>query len=168
MCDYSKHGLPSRLAREGEHLVTHRFRTQRIGLASALEIEEAESRNDEAPKGHWFSAMKRWFAQAAGTRTILAVCIPPGARLRMTEIPVELRSKWALRNVEIVWFTQIGDLERHRDAIRFGNGKLVELQTLPEHLRFMVLSLGPDESPTYIRMPIWPDELRSVIGVHAL
>ena len=38
MCDYSLQGLPNRLAGEGEQLVTHRFPTQSIGLASPWKL----------------------------------------------------------------------------------------------------------------------------------
>src|SRR5882724_10788651 len=47
MCDYSLHGLPSRLAARGEELVAHRFRTGAIGLASPAQLLRGiGSRND--------------------------------------------------------------------------------------------------------------------------
>jgi hypothetical protein len=79
-------------------------------------------------------------------------------------MPIELRQRWALRTVEDVWFTETGDdPEQFRDAIRFGNGRLVMLQTLPEHICLMVLSLGPDEGIT-LQMPAWPEGLAFVTG----
>src|SRR5258705_12544175 len=39
MCDYSLHGLPNRLAQEGEDLVAHRFPTGAIGLTAPAELE---------------------------------------------------------------------------------------------------------------------------------
>ncbi|HKE24493.1 MAG TPA: hypothetical protein VKB88_19150 [Bryobacteraceae bacterium] len=169
MCDYSQHGLPSRLACEGELLVTYLFPTQLIGLASALDLEETERRKTEVGRA-WagFSALKRWYARDRATRPVTAVCVPPGARLRMTHIPDELKQRWALRTVEDVWFTETGeDPEQFRDAIRFGNGRLVVLQTLPEHICFMVLSLGSDDGITQLQMPAWPDDLAFATGLRS-
>lgn len=147
MCDYSQRGLPNRLACEGELLVTHRFPTQLIGLASALDLDEAERRRAEAKGGRrWSFAFWRRRPRETDGRQVPAVCIPPGAWLRMTHIPVELKQRWALRPVEDVRFTQTGnDPERFRDAIRLGNGRILILQTLPERICFMVLSLGADQ-----------------------
>lgn len=159
MCDYSQHGLPSRLACEGELLVTHRFPTRYIGLAAALDLEEVENRRSEAERRRtWLSAFARWRVDKH-MPPVPAVCVPPGARLRMTHIPTELRHRWALRQVEDVWFTETGeDVERYRDAIRFGNGRLVVLQTLPERICLMVLSLGSDDGCTQFQTPIWPED----------
>ena len=54
MCDYSLHGLPSRLAVQGEELVARRFCTSTIGLASPAELGRfIGSASDR--KGHWWS-----------------------------------------------------------------------------------------------------------------
>ena len=45
MCDYSLHGLPNRLAEEGEELVAHRFITGAIGLTSPAELRRAAHRD---------------------------------------------------------------------------------------------------------------------------
>jgi len=68
MCDYSLAGIPSRLAVEGEELVVHRFSTGSIGLAFSC-----------ASPSRWWSVKQ--------TR---AVCIPPGARLVLRDIPKDL------------------------------------------------------------------------------
>ena len=83
----------------------------------------------------------------------------------MTHIPAALRSKLALRPVEDVRFTETGDdPDRYRDAIRFGNGKVMVLQALPERVCFMVLSLGSDEDFTRLRIPILPDRVAPLAG----
>ena len=71
MCDYSLAGIPNRFAVEGEELVVRRFPTGSIGLASPCE-----------------SAPKQPFA----TQTP-AVCLPPGTRLRLRDIPEHLASE---------------------------------------------------------------------------
>jgi hypothetical protein len=164
MCDYSQHGLQSRLACEGELLITYRFPTELIGLASALDVDEEERRRTEAERGRtWFSVLRRGRPRETNARQVPAVCIPPGARLRMTHIPVELRHRWALRSVEDVWFTETGDdPERFRDAIRLANGRLLVLQTLPERICFMVLSLGSDQGITEPRTQAWPVDFSSI------
>jgi len=163
MCDYSQHGLPNRLASEGELLISYRFPTGLVGLASALDVDEEERRRAEADRGRtWFSALKRWRTRDTNVPQVPAVCIPPGARLRMTHIPSELRRRWALRAVEDVWFTEIGeDPERFRDAIRFGSGRVLILQTLPQRICFMVLSLGSDQGVPEMETPAWLGELPS-------
>lgn len=164
MCDYSQHGLPSRLACEGELLITYRFPTQLIGLASALDLDEAERQKRRVRRSRtWMSAIKRWCTRDVEAGRIPAIFIPPGARLRMTHIPAALRTRWALRPVEDVWFTQTGDdPEQFRDAIRFGNGRLLVLQTLPESICFMVLSLGSDQWYTERLTFAGPNDFRLV------
>lgn len=164
MCDYSQRGLPTRLACEGELLVTYRFPTKLIGLASALDLDEAEHRKSNTKRRRtWFTVFRRRRSRDTDTRQVPAVCIPPGARLRMTHIPAELRERWALRPVEDVRFTQTGDdPERFRDAIRFGNGRLLALQTLPQRICFMVLSLGSDQGTTELPTQAWRDNFSPV------
>src|SRR6266540_4155049 len=71
MCDYSLAGIPNRLAVEGEQLVIHRFPAS-LGLAS-LCPPLAESWSEKVP---------------------VAVCIPPGARLFLRDIPEDLQSRF--------------------------------------------------------------------------
>jgi hypothetical protein len=156
MCDYSQHGLPSRLAREGELLITYRFPIQLIGLASAFDIERQQRSVDKPHRrpSRWsdFTRVLR-----AGTSQIPAVCIPDGALLRMSDIPIELRRGWMLRAVEDVWFTESrDDPQSCRDAIRFWNGRRILLQALPEGIHFLVLSMGREESVKEIRISAWP------------
>jgi hypothetical protein len=75
MCDYSLAGLPSRLAVEGEQLVVHRFPTGTLGMASPC--------------------LSRWSAKQTPT-----VCIPPGARLLLRDIPKDLQQQFSVRGTE--------------------------------------------------------------------
>jgi hypothetical protein len=128
-----------------------------VGLASATDLEKAGRRVLAERESNWWSPLKRWFVR--DSREVPVICIPPGARLRMTQIPRELRNKWALRTVEDVWFTETGtDPEKYHDAIRLGNGRVLLVQSLPERICLMVLSLGSDNSVEQMRMPVWPDE----------
>ena len=61
------------------------------------------------------------------------VCIPPGARLRLENIPGRLREQFGVDMSEEATFTQLSaEVNRHRDGLRFSNGTTVLLQSLPE------------------------------------
>jgi len=74
---------------------------------------------------------------------VVAVCIPPGAQLRVWDIPEYLQREIGVRRTEEVTFTQItASPFQYRDAIRFRNGCLLLLQRLEEGQRIRVLSLS--------------------------
>jgi hypothetical protein len=124
MCDYSLAGFPNRLAVEGEQLFVHRFVTGAIGLVSAI---------------------PGWKNILAPSRTP-AVCIPPGARLRLHDIPPELQHRLGVGDVESVSFVQqSAEAFMYRDAVQFGNGKELLLQALRCGQRVDVLSLSGGE-----------------------
>jgi len=121
MCDYSLAGLPSRLAVEGEQLVVHRFPTGSLGLASPC------------------PSLSRWRA----AKQTPAVCIPPGARLLLRDIPKGLQQQFGVRGIEEVAFVQLSaTANQFRDAVRFNNGREIRLQELNEGLHVDVLSLS--------------------------
>src|SRR5712691_10210136 len=95
MCDYSLAGVPNRLAVEGEQLVVHRFSTGSVGLASPCSSLSSK----ETP----------------------AVCIPPGARLRLRDIPQALQL--GLNATEEVTFVQLS-----AEAYQLGSGVKTRLQ----------------------------------------
>jgi hypothetical protein len=134
MCDYSLTGIANRLAVEGEELVVQRFRTGSVGLASS--------------PSRWLS-----FEQ---TR---AVCVPPGARLMLHDIPERLQHDLAVGPIEEVTFVQLSATPyRFRDAIRFTNGREIRLQDLCEGMRVKVLKMSlPEDSPE-------PVELKEVLA----
>ena len=120
MCDYSLTGIPSRLAVEGEQLVVHRFSTGSLGMA-------APSRSTS-----------RWWSVETP-----AVCIPPGARLLLPDIPVDLQQHLGVGATEEVTFVQLSATPyQFRDAVRFGNGRDILLQNLRCGQQAEVLSLS--------------------------
>ena len=134
MCDYSLAGFPNRLAVEGEQLLVHRFVTGAIGLVSAI----PDWKNILLPS------------------STPAVCIPPGARLRLHDIPLELQQRLGVGDVESVSFIQqSAEAFTYRDAVRFGNGKELLLQTLRCGQRVDVLSLRGVEQETALRRNSW-------------
>ena len=145
MCDYSLLGVPNRLAVEGEPLVIHRFRTGAMGLASSTEIAVLAEERHERGEG-WWCALKTYFTPPRQEKAVCAVCIPPGARLLLRDIPEWLQWECGVGAAEGVTFTQISaDEYRHRDALRFANGREVLLQRLRQNQRVDVLCLSVGE-----------------------
>jgi hypothetical protein len=124
MCDYSLAGIPNRLAAEGEQLMVFRFPTGALGLKS--------------PNA---SLWRFWSKQTP------AVCVPPGARLLLRDIPKDLQQHYDVQATEEVTFVQLSaEAYEYRDAVRFGNGREVLLQWLKCGQDVEVLSLCPGES----------------------
>jgi hypothetical protein len=151
MCDYSLEGFPNRLAVRGERLITHRFRSGSIGMASPSDIAAATLPKPETESRGWWAAVKCWLSPQTELDNIPAVCIPPGARLRMSRVPDQMQRNQALNPAEDVTFVQLSaDAYRYRDAIRFDNGFKMVLQTLGEGIPFEVASLDiaePEPEP---------------------
>jgi hypothetical protein len=144
MCDYSLMAVPNRLAREGEDLVAHRFPTGSLGLASPADIKRIADPPAPAPRSFW-CAVKDFF-NPPKTEPVPAVCIPPGARLRLADIPARLQHDLGVGPVEDVTFTQLtAAVNSYRDAVRFPNGREVRLQELREGQRVTVLDLSVAE-----------------------
>jgi hypothetical protein len=124
MCDYSLAGIPNRLAVDGEQLVACRFSTRSMGLTS----RDA-------------SLWRSWFKQTP------AVCVPPGSRLLLRDIPKDLQRQFDVQATEEVTFVQLSaEAYQYRDAVRFRNGREVLLQRLKCGQRVRVLSLCSDDS----------------------
>lgn len=122
MCDYSLAEYSSRIARNNEILVPYKFGTGSIGLIAE---------HDAITKG----------------RSPCAVCVPPGARLCVSDISPDIQKFNGVSVVEDVTFTQTSAAEyRHRDAIQFANGNVVKLQHLTNE-RILVLSVEGSEKP---------------------
>ena len=136
MCDYSLAHFPNRLAVEGEQLVVRRFKTGTLGLAPACFSLKQILSPDSTP----------------------AVCVPPGARLLVQDIPERLQQALNVVSVEEATFVeQSADAFRHRDAVRFGNGREILLQQLACGQRVQVLRLDTGEGET-----TEPDALRQI------
>ena len=141
MCDYSLMAVPNRLAREGEDLVAYRFPTGSLGLASPADLKCASDRAVPARRTFWCSVKE--FFNPPRTIPVPAVCIPPGARLELQDIPARLQHEMGVGPCETVTFTQISAAANsYRDAVRFSNGNQVRLQELREGQRVRVLDLS--------------------------
>ncbi len=149
MCDYSLHAVPNRLAVEGEELVTYRFPTSSIGLASPSDLDKMKCRQDTATAGKsWWAALRAWLnPPPMRADKVPAVCIPPGARLKLEGVPPDLQKELGVGPAEEVVFVELSaSAYRYRDGIRFHNGREILLQYLDEGLHFDVLSLAGSES----------------------
>ena len=123
MCDYSLMAVPNRLAREGEELVSHRFPTGSLGLASPADLKRASDPPLHRRKSFLRSVME--FFDPPRAVPVPAVCIPPGARLQVQDIPTRIQKELGVEATEVVTFTfgtagvraplaLIGRLERSR------------------------------------------------------
>lgn len=141
MCDYSLAGLPNRLAAEGETLVLHRFSTGSMGLTPSRDSSVARPAC-KGLRGFW-QRLNAGFKTLHTSNKELAVCVPPGARLLMRQVPENLQQRWNVRCEEEVVFTQTGAIANtFRDAVRFFHGREVLLQDFPSGVPVKVLSLG--------------------------
>jgi hypothetical protein len=154
MCDYSLYALPNRLAEDGERVVLHRFGTGAIGFASVVDVPPPQ-----------VAGRSRWDAFRSGMKSLLlprscpgvpAVCMPPGTRLMMSEIPAEVQRQHCLRSGDTVVATEISSQSyAFRDALIIPNGKCILLQELPEGIQAVVLSTGVSEAETRLLEEIY-------------
>ncbi|MGD1090920.1 MAG: hypothetical protein ABSB35_02895 [Bryobacteraceae bacterium] len=143
MCDYSLGGLKNRLAVDSEELITYRFSTRSMGLASPAELETAKAAEECARGGFWHRV--KMFFDPTLTPEPPAVCVPPGANLILKSVPADLQAEWGVGGEESVFFVQTSaDVNRYRDALQFRNGRQVLLQDLREGMRLVLISLGGD------------------------
>ena len=145
MCDYSLMAIPNRLAVSGEELVVHRFEAGAVGLASAFDLRRSQDYRKTQSHGFWSTLQALLYP--SNVQSIPAICIPPGARLLVQDIPAKLQRECGfLEEVEEAVFTQItAVVNAFRDAVRFQNGVEVLLQRLNEGQRVRVLDLSSAE-----------------------
>ena len=129
MCDYSLMALPNRLAREGEELLVYRFPSGSIGLAATADCEACASQR-AGFRAVWVAV--RDFFSLTDKDPIPAVCIPPGAQLRLSGMSEKFRAQYRIANAaEVVTFDQRTEtVNAYRDAIRFADGRSLLLQEL--------------------------------------
>jgi hypothetical protein len=144
MCDYSLHTFPNRLATDGEELVVHRFAAGSLGLASPADLAPVISAT-KFPQLSMWTRLKLWFqgqnARWEARNRVPAVCVPPGARLMVRDIPNSLQRELEIGEMEEVLFVQTtAEANMYRDAVRFPNGRQILLQELKEGQRVRVLS----------------------------
>ena len=148
MCDYSLMTLPNRLAIFGEELVVHRFESGVVGLASVSDVSKPEENLKTQPSTFFSKLMK--FVWPPRSQCCPAVCVPPGARLLVRDIPATLQLELGLESeAEEVVFTQTSASASFRDAIRFRNGTDLLLQRLTEGQRVHVLALSSEEPSVF-------------------
>jgi hypothetical protein len=143
VCDYSLYEIPNRLAVEREELVAHRFPTGSMGLAAEADLRRCdEVQKNQTPKRGFWATVRMLFNPPA-VPPVPAVCVPPGARLILKEIPQNLQRELGVSQEEGVTFAQTSIRENsYRDALRFKNGAQIRLQDLCEGQRVEVLSLA--------------------------
>ena len=147
MCDYSLMYFPNRLAGEGEELIVHRFPTGATGLAARTDLQHVSTGFRERRKKLLvlFRGLRPLLTEMGLRRdnSVPAVCIPPGARLLLRDIPRHLQLQLGVHRVEEVAFIQTSsDAFRYRDGVRFRNGCEILLQLLHEGQRVRVLNFS--------------------------
>ena len=146
MCDYSLHGIPNRLAQEGEVLVVHRFHTGSKGLTSPEYLKPTVQ-----PKG-LIEMLKSLFA-FPGQSKACAVCVPDGAKLMLYGISSKLQQGNGLDSAGVVTFRQLSaEAQSYRDAVEFRNGVRVRLQELEDGQRVEVLTLSSEKADVPVEM----------------
>ena len=144
MCDYSLMAIANRVAVSGDELVVHRFHTGTVGLASASDLRKGQDRPKFQGNSFWLRLIQ--FLNPPDIQSLPAVCIPPGARLLVQDIPMRLQHEGRFKEVEEAVFIQVtAHVNTFRDAIRFQNGVEILLQQLDEGLRIQVLGLSTAE-----------------------
>jgi len=139
MCDYSLMEFPNRLAVEGDVLKVRRFRSGSLGLATPPDCGSAHTKT---PDRNFWAKVKE-FLFLPEEPPVTAVCIPPGARLRLHDVPASLQRQFGFSADEEVRFVQTSATEnRHRDAICFRTGQTLLLQELRVGQRVEVIDLG--------------------------
>lgn len=142
MCDYSLMGVENRLANEGEELVTHRFGTGTIGLTSVADVNNLKAWKTAQNEAGMIAGIKRAVCGSAKP-VVSAVCVPPGAKLRVDMGNGKLAD---------ATFDQLtGQAGVYRDAIRFESGCTPLLQNLPIGMRIIIVSLAgaTEREPVY-------------------
>jgi hypothetical protein len=143
MCDYSLYSNKTRLAEEAEELVLHKFETGTLGFAAVADVTKAGAALWATPNTFW-GIVKDLFRASAAVR-VPATCVPPGARLLLSDLPVKVQRSLRVGASETVIFTQISmQTYSYRDALLLPNGTRVLLQDLPEGIHAVVLSMSPE------------------------
>lgn len=151
MCDYSLMNVPNRLANEGEILVTHKFATGSIGFASPYEIADSQVPARPEPGSFW-NKVWAWFVARPAVCQVPAVCIPPGAQLKILTVSESMRSLSGAEPLDEVTFTQItANWNQYRDALRTRTGQEILLQTIGEGVTAVVANLSLVEERKPVR-----------------
>src|SRR5580765_4393850 len=108
MRDLTLKRAPERLAVEGEILVSYRFRTGSVRLASPGELAGSKGVwGGIGGRDSWWSRWKRrinFFRQADKTA---AIRVSPTARLRVNSVPDEIQQEFGVSAIENVNFVEL-------------------------------------------------------------
>src|SRR5579883_2583629 len=109
--------------------MVYRFPSGSIGLVSPAELQpKCEARQRRSV----WQAVKAFFNPVEACR-VTAVCVPPGARLKLHDLSPEFHRDNHVRAEEEVKFEQLtAAVNTYRDAVCFENGRKVRMQHLPE------------------------------------
>jgi hypothetical protein len=132
MCDYSLGATRSRSAEEGERLVVYRFPNGVQGFVSSAELCPVRP----SAEGFW----NRVAALLSGKPEPCAVCLQPGTRLILRDLPVSLCQKLGLQRDEEVTIMH-REVGAHKDGVLFRGGRRFLIQWLPVGLEADVLSV---------------------------
>jgi hypothetical protein len=114
-------------------------------MASPADVRDAISPRHPGRQSMWHKI--RAFFDPTAAPAVCAVCLPPGARLLICDIPARLQQQWGVREREEAVFTQTSAaVNTYRDAVRFSGGCEVRLQEFREGMRVRVLDLAGTET----------------------
>lgn len=142
MCDYSAMGLPNRLAKEGEDLVSQYCG----GHATVCFVNKADQ-DDWREWYNFVSSLRgkfmKLFRKPQPEPITPLVCIPPGAKLKLSGIPPQIQRLAGIKKDDsLVVFDQLPPTPNtFLDGVIFPNGKRFCLQHLGEGVGATVLSL---------------------------
>jgi len=137
--------FPNRLANEGEILVTHKFSTGSIGFVSPLELGTVQP-SPQCTNVEFWGKVRAWFAAPPVRSAVPAVCIPPGARLRVQSVPDRARQAFQAKPGDEVIFTETtATWGQFRDALRIRSNQEILLQSIGEGLQVQVVSLASSQ-----------------------
>lgn len=151
MCDYSLMGIPSRLAVEGEQLVVYRFGTGSNGLASPEDLKPPAPPREQR-RSFWDSLNS--FFNPPESPPVCAVCVAPGTRLVLEDIPPSLQRKLRVGPLELVTFVESALAGSYRDAVRFKSNREVLLQSLCEGQHVWIMGLPKGEVSRLARVEV--------------
>jgi hypothetical protein len=150
MCDYSLYTIQNRLAEEGEELVLHKFETGTLGFASVSDLLNLET-TKKCDRDSFWTTITAWLLRGRAA-PVTAVCIPPGTRLFLTDVPRNVQRSLCIAASEVVVFTELSSRSySYRDALLLPNNTRVLLQDLPEGIRAIVLPMSPEPAAIPVR-----------------
>jgi hypothetical protein len=123
-------------------------------MASPGDIQAAITPRNDGRRTVWQKI--RAFFDPTAAPAVCAVCLPPGAKLLICDIPPRLQQQWGTGERETVVFTQTSAAANtYRDAVRFASGCEVRLQEFREGMRVRVMDLSGTEQ-------VEPESLRAL------